>query len=189
MSSYKTQHPYDTFKKFSENWEKQINDMIHLWTNNSEFVGFAKMNANTHAKYTELFKKNQELLATQLNIPTKSDLANVSKLTIQAEEKLDLLEEQIWSLADSFKDINKEVESVVDVSREIIKATKQLKTELAKTKKQLSESTALKQELQEVKEELAMLSDIKEELAELKGLIRASTTVNKEAKELVLVGE
>ncbi|MEB1807010.1 MAG: polyhydroxyalkanoate biosynthesis repressor PhaR [Bacillaceae bacterium] len=189
MSSNRSYDPYDTFKKFSDRWEKQINDMIHLWTNNSEFVRYAKVNSDAHSRYLELLRRNQEMLATQLNIPTKTDLANVSKLALQTEEKLDLLEEQIWSLSDSFNNTNQEIESVVEISREVVKVTKQLKTELTKTKKEVTETKELKAELEELKAELAQLSDIKEELTSLKGLLQDKNQTNEQKLEPVLVGE
>ncbi|WP_078428121.1 polyhydroxyalkanoate biosynthesis repressor PhaR [Alkalihalobacterium alkalinitrilicum] len=189
MSDYKTHDPYETFKKYSVQWEKQLNEMFYLWTNNPEFVRYTKMNSDANANFLEFFRKNQEFLANQLNIPTKTDLANVSKIAIQTEEKLDLLEEQIWNLSDSFTETNKEIESIVEVSREVIKVTKQLKSELTKTKRELLNTKNLNEELQEVKEELASLNGLKEELASVKSLMETTKSPNEEIKEAVLVGE
>jgi tRNA U34 5-carboxymethylaminomethyl modifying GTPase MnmE/TrmE len=189
MSQNSSYDSYETFKKLSEHWEKQANDIIHLWTNNKEFVKFTNVNSHSYARYLNLFKKNQELLATQLNLPTKDDLANVSKITLQTEEKLDALEEQIWSLSDSFNETNKEIESVVEISREVVKITKQLKSELSKTKKELSNTKVLEKELKEVKEEIANMSGMKEELALLRTLLQETNLIEEDKKELALVGE
>ena len=42
MSDQRTFDPYDTFKKFSIQWEQRMNDMIHLCTNNNEFIKYAQ---------------------------------------------------------------------------------------------------------------------------------------------------
>ena len=151
MSTNRQYDPYDSFKKYSEIWEKQINDFIFLLSNNNEFVKMSKVGTDSHSRYVELLKKNQEALAGVLNIPTKNDMANVTSLTIQTEEKIDSLEEQIWCVQDSLNSQSKEIESVVEVSKEIIKLTKQLKTELVKTKKELADTKTLQSELQEIK--------------------------------------
>jgi hypothetical protein len=135
MSDQRTFDPYDTFKKFSIQWEQQMNDMIHLYTNNNDFIKYAKMSSDSDARYVEWLRKNQEMLANRLNLPTKNDLANVAKLSVQTEEKLDSLEEQIWNLSDSAARTNKEMESVV----ELVKMTKQLMTQLTETKEELAE--------------------------------------------------
>ncbi|WP_342430348.1 polyhydroxyalkanoate biosynthesis repressor PhaR [Neobacillus sp. FSL H8-0543] len=171
MSTNRPYDPYDSFKKYSELWEKQINDFIFLWTNNSEFVNMFKLGTEAHSRYLESLRKNQETLASLLNIPTKNDVANVASLTIQTEEKIEALEEQIWDLQDSVRSQSKEIESVVEVSKEIIKLTKQLKTELVKSKKEQADSSILHAELQEMKLELIKLSSFKQEFEMLKDLI------------------
>ncbi|WP_338451052.1 polyhydroxyalkanoate biosynthesis repressor PhaR [Niallia oryzisoli] len=139
MSNQRTFDPYETFKKVSIQWEQRMNDMIHLCTNNNDFIKYAKMSSDSNAGYVEWLRKSQEMLANQLNMPTKNDLANVAKLSIQTQEKLDSLEEQIWNLSDSVARTNKEMESVVEVLHEVIKMTKQLKTQQEETKEELAE--------------------------------------------------
>jgi polyhydroxyalkanoic acid synthase PhaR subunit len=168
MADQRTLDPYESFKNFSDQWEKQVNDMINLSTNNQEFIGFSKAASELQGRYLKMFQKNQELLAAQLNLPTKKDLANVAKLSIQTEEKIDSLEEQIWNLQESVDSTNKEINSIVEVSREIIKLTKQLKTEQMKYKKELEKASELRSELAEVKSELAEIYSLKEEIVNLK---------------------
>lgn len=171
MSTKRPHDPYDSIKKYSELWEKQINDFIYLWSNNNEFVKMSHAGSEAHSRTLEVFRKNQEALAGVLNIPTKNDLANVASLTIQTEEKIESLEDQIWNLQDSVKSQSKEIESVVEVAKEIIKLTKQLKTELVKTKKELTDSKDVQKELQEMKLELTKLNNFKDEFEILKSLI------------------
>lgn len=171
MSGKKPYDPFESFHKLSTLWEKQINDFIYLLTDNKDFVKMSKFSTEINSRYLEELKKNQEALASVLNLPTKNDVSNVAVLTIQAEEKMEALEEQIWDLQDSMKSQSKEIESVVEISKEIIKLTKQLKTELVKTKKEQTETKELHAELQEMKFELMKLTSIKDEFESLKGLI------------------
>lgn len=183
MSDNKNFDPYESLHKLSLLWEKQINDFIFLWTNNNEFVKMSNLGTELHARYLEVLKRNQEALAGVLNMPTKSDVANVANLTIQAEEKIEALEEQIWDLQDSVKLQTKDIASVVEVSKEIIKLTKQLKTELVKTKKELADTKALHTELQEMKFELMKLADFKMEFDAFKNSMKQD-----KATELELTG-
>ena len=168
MAGQRPFDPYEPFKKFSEQWEKQANEMIHSWTNTREFVEFSKVSSDIQSRYLEMFKKNQELLANQFHLPTKNDVANVAKLSIQTEEKLDSLEEQIWDLQASLDTSIKGIHSLVEVTREISKQTKQLKTEQVKYKKELEKVSELYFEIQEIKSELAQGFALKEEIAALK---------------------
>ena len=183
MSDKKNYDPYESLHKFSLVWEKQINDFIFLLNNNKDFVKMSDRGTDLHSRYLETFKKNQEALASVLNLPTKNDVTNVANLTLQAEEKMETLEEQIWDLQDSVKSQNKEIESVVEVSKEIIKLTKQLKTELVKTKKELADTKGLHAELQELKFELLKLNDFKQEFETIKELIK-----EEKSSEPVLTG-
>jgi predicted RNase H-like nuclease (RuvC/YqgF family) len=180
MSGKKPYDPFESFHKLSLLWEKQINDFIFLWTDNKDFVKMSNVGTEINSRYLESFKKNQEALANILNLPTKNDIANVATLTVQAEEKIEALEEQIWDLQDSMKSQNKEIESVVEISKEIIKLTKQLKTELVKTKKEQIDTKELHAELQEMKFELMKLTNFKEEFESLKGLIEKDKVAERE---------
>ncbi|MEH7075275.1 polyhydroxyalkanoate biosynthesis repressor PhaR [Neobacillus drentensis] len=180
MSGKNPYDPFESFHKLSLLWEKQINDFIYLWADNKDFVKLSNVGTEINSRYLDAFKKNQEALASVLNLPTKNDVANVASLTIQAEEKIEALEEQIWGLQDSMKTQSKEIETVVEVSKEIIKLTKQLKTELVKTKKEQVDTKVLHAELQEMKFELMKLTNFKEEFESLKGLIEKDKSVERE---------
>jgi predicted RNase H-like nuclease (RuvC/YqgF family) len=180
MSGEKPYDPYESLHKLSLLWEKQINDFIYLLTDNKDFVKMSKFGTGINSRFLEELKKNHEALAGVLNLPTKNDVSNVANLTIQAEEKIEALEEQIWELQDSMKTQSKEIESVVEISKEIIKLTKQLKTELVKTKKEQTDIKELHAELQEMKFEIMKLTNFKEEFETLKGLILKDTSTKQE---------
>ncbi|WP_026566198.1 poly(R)-hydroxyalkanoic acid synthase subunit PhaR [Bacillus sp. UNC41MFS5] len=177
MSDKETYDPFESFYKLSLLWEKYINDFIYHWTDNKDFIKMSNTGTEINSRYLEALKKNQETLASVLNLPTKNDIANVVTLTVQAEEKIEALEGQIWGLQDSMKSQTREIESVVEISKEIIKLTKQLKTELVKTKKEQIETKELKAELQEMKFELMKLTNFKEEFESLKGLLEKDKEV------------
>jgi uncharacterized protein YdaT len=162
---------YAALTKFNEVWEKQLNIYLSLLSNNTELDQLSKKGIDSQARTIELFRKNQEVFASILNIPTKSDLAKLANRENQTEEKLDALEEQLWSLNETVTTTSKDIESVIDVSKEIIKLTKQLKTELTRTKKQLAETKDLQNDLVEMKQELIQLNTFKEEFEMLKTLI------------------
>lgn len=173
--------PYQSFRQMSELWEQQMNTLFQTATNNAEFVNFAKAGLESHAKYMEQLRKNQELMASFMNIPTKSDLKNVAKLTIQAEEKIDALEEQIWNLQDSFKAINQEN---MGLFSELVKVTKQVKTELARNAKELGETKKMKVELEALRSDLAAANDLRAEIRELRTELAEANAVQAEVQEL-----
>lgn len=171
MPSQGLQNGYDVLNKMTELWEKQLNLYLTTIKNNGEIETFAKTSMDSQTKSLQLLRKNQELFASMLNIPTKSDLMKLVNRENQTEEKLDSLEEQLWGLSEAVQSTNKDIESVIDVSKEIIKLTKQLKSELTKTKKQLAETKDLQSDLVEMKKELIQLNTFKEEFEMLKTLI------------------
>ncbi|WP_053361619.1 hypothetical protein [Bacillus sp. FJAT-27251] len=173
--------PYQSFRQMSELWEQQMNTLFQTATNNAEFVNFAKAGLESHAKYMEQLRKNQELMASVMNIPTKSDLKNVARLTIQAEEKIDALEEQIWNLQDSFKAVNQEN---MGLFSELVKVTKQMKTELARNAKELGETKKMKAELEALRNDLAAANDLRAEIRELRTALAEANAVQAEVQEL-----
>jgi polyhydroxyalkanoic acid synthase PhaR subunit len=185
MADQTTFDPYGIFKGFYDQWEKQTNEMIHLWTNNREFVALSKVGSETQVRYQEIFKKNLEFLANQLNLPTKKDVANLAKLSIQTEEKLDSLEEQMWKIQDSMDASYKEMKNLADVSSEIIKHIKQLKTEQIRSNKELEKIKVLRSDLQEMKSELAELTSLKEEIVLLKKSVGENIDKHPEREQTV----
>jgi hypothetical protein len=172
MSKYQSYDPYERFRRMSEMWEKQLNGLLYMATDNNEFVRLLKVGTESHARYMELLRKNQAFMAGVMNIPTKKDVANVAKLSLQTEEKIDILEEQIWNLQDSLGSLNKEN---LAMFQEIVNIVKQMKTELQKVGQEMAESHILKEDLQELRQEITAL----------KNLVQKEKVKDKE-KELVL---
>ena len=165
MNKQKTFDPYNEFTKLSTQWEKELNDMFRLNSNNEGFLRFAIASSDSDTLYKEYFNKYQEIISSQLNLSTKNDVANIAALSVQTEEKIDSLEEQIWKLQHSVQSTNKEIEAIEDVAQEIVKLTKQLKSDVSKTKVESSDTKVLRKELQEMKKELEGIHQLKEELS------------------------
>ncbi|MDR7076526.1 hypothetical protein J2Y03_001529 [Neobacillus niacini] len=172
MSKEKMFDPYEGFIQISEMWEKQINGLLYLAADNNEFVRLANKGLGVHSRYMELLRKNQELMAGIMNIPTKRDVANVANLSIQAEGKIDILEEQIWNLQDSLGAINKEN---LELFHEMVKMVKQMQAEFQKNIHEVAEIKKMKDDLQEIRKDLVdikiiqvNLRDVREELEEIK---------------------
>ncbi|PLT33274.1 polyhydroxyalkanoate biosynthesis repressor PhaR [Bacillus sp. V5-8f] len=183
MSNDKKYDPYKGFRQLSEMWEQQMNGVLSTFTDTNEFVKASKIGMDSHSRYMELFRKNQELIASYMNLPTKKDIANVAQLSIQAEDKIDLLEEQIWEMKDEFISINKEN---MEFFEEIVKVTKQLKTELSKTAKELAETKKMNASLQKLSEGLADTKNMKAELQALREELAHTNSVQAELQELKL---
>jgi hypothetical protein len=140
MAKDKTYEPFEGFKMLSEMWEKQINGLLYMMTDNDEFVRLLNVGTESHSRYMELLRKNQELMAGIMNIPTKKDVANVAKLSVQAEGKIDILEEQIWTIKDSIGLMNKQN---LEMFQEMVNMVAQMKDEFQNMAQELANMKTL----------------------------------------------
>lgn len=86
--------------------ENHLNQLIQKRLNDKNLIHFANLSIQKHTEDLKSLRDYQELLALQLNIPTKDDVANVAKIAIQIEEKLDLLENQIFYLMEEIQSLH-----------------------------------------------------------------------------------
>jgi conjugal transfer/entry exclusion protein len=180
MTNEKTYDPFTSYRKMSEMWEKGLNDFLFKAIDKKVLIGLTKMGVDAHSRYVERLKRNHELVASYWNLPTKKDVANVAELTIQAEEKVDMIEQQIWSMQDAFAQTFKEqqtllhkvMESNQQLHGEFIKTAKGLSADVKKLRKEIGEVDKLKTNLEEMRQELAELAGIKEDLEEMKTLLK-----------------
>ncbi|MGE8077554.1 hypothetical protein [Peribacillus loiseleuriae] len=97
---------YYELKKHGTNAERKINKNIQDSLNKKEIIELASLYSNQLAPQ---IKRNQDLVETlsiALNFPTKRDIANIAKMTVQLEEKLDNLDETLASLFQQNPQIN-----------------------------------------------------------------------------------
>jgi DNA repair exonuclease SbcCD ATPase subunit len=187
MTKDKTYDPFAGFKQISEMWENQLNGLLYMMTDNNGFVRTANIGLESHSRYMELLRKNQEFLAGVMNLPTKSDVANVAKLSVQAEEKIDALEEQIWKLQDIVSSVTKEN---LDMFQEMVQVVKQIKTEFQKTTQQLADTKRMKTDLQELQQGIVEirimqvnLQELRKDLEEMKDFqVKMATNDSAESK-------
>jgi hypothetical protein len=177
MSNEKMYDPLKGFKQISDLWEQQLNGLLYKMSDNSEFVRLLKIGTDAHSRYMELLRKNQETVAGLMNIPTKSDVSNIAKLSVQAEEKIDSLEEQIWKVQDVLKSLNKEH---LDLFQEMVNMVSQMKVEIRNAVEEVSEIRKVKDDLQEIRQGLVEvkiiqvnLQEVRKELEEIKDSQRA----------------
>lgn len=85
----------DILKKHGVNLENQMNDLIREKANNKELIQLEDAVSKVLSSLVKVVGKKQDLVFSILNLPTKNDLANVGKLAIQTEEKIDRVGEQI----------------------------------------------------------------------------------------------
>jgi DNA repair exonuclease SbcCD ATPase subunit len=182
MSKDKTYDPFEGFKQISEMWEKQLNGLLYMMTDNKGFIRTANIGLDTYSRYMELLRKNQELLSGFMNVPTKGDVANVAKLTVQTEEKIDALEEQIWNLQDNVSSLNKEN---LEMFQEMVKIVQQTQIEFQKAAQELSDTKRMKTDLQELRQGIVEirilqvnLQELRDDIKEIKDLQVKMGTVN-----------
>ena len=150
-------NPYDSIKQVSEMWEKGLNGLLSQSVDNNPLIQMTKLGIEAKSRYIEVLKRNRELMANYMNLPTKNDVANAVKQTIQAEEKIDILEEQIWNLQESFalatEEQNKMLAEIIDFTKHLHSEWQKASQELANLSELKDEFEAMKKLLQEVKTE------------------------------------
>jgi predicted RNase H-like nuclease (RuvC/YqgF family) len=151
MSNDRLTNPYDSIRRVSEKWEKGINGLLFQTIDNNALIQMTKFGLEANARYIEMLKRNRELMASYWNIPTKKDVANAVKQTIQAEEKIDILEEQIWNLQDQFTSAYEEQNKLLI---EILEYTKRVESEWKKASLELAQIEELKSEFEALKKSL-----------------------------------
>ncbi|MEC1524606.1 hypothetical protein P9D43_21615 [Neobacillus niacini] len=141
-------NPYDSFRQISIMLEKGLNGLLFQSINNNPLIQVTKIGIEANSRYIELLKRNRELMANYMNLPTKNDVANAVKQTMQAEEKIDILEEQIWNLQDQFTLATQEQNKVLG---EILDFTKHIHMEWQKASQELAALTQVKSEFEQMK--------------------------------------
>ncbi|WP_096435239.1 hypothetical protein [Alteribacter populi] len=90
--------------------ESQLNKLVHQRLEDPRTIKKTRSRMQNHANSLKKLRDYTEILALQLNMPTKDDIANVTKIAIQIEEKLDDLEEKILLLAKEQEKISEDTD-------------------------------------------------------------------------------
>ncbi|OLO39332.1 hypothetical protein BTR23_09825 [Alkalihalophilus pseudofirmus] len=99
----KEQHQLEVLKSVTLKSEESLNKLIHKLLEDPEIMNLIKLGSKKHAHLIKKVREYSEMLALQLNIPTKNDVANVAQLVRQIEEKLDAIEEKLIDLMQEAK--------------------------------------------------------------------------------------
>lgn len=180
MSDEKMVDPLAGLKLVSEMWEKQLNGLLYRLTDNKEFVRTANSGLNIYSHYLEQLRKNQELIAALMNIPTKKDIANAAKISIQAEEKIDILEEELWNIQDNLSALGKENVSFL---QNVVNSINQLKSEVEKNSQELSEIKKINTDIQELRQGIVDIKIIHVNLQEMRKELEGIKYAQAEFKE------
>lgn len=92
--------------------EKHLNELIQTQLNRKEFAEYGDLGSELLARRMRSVKENVELLSLQFNFPTKNDMANLARLMVQLEEKLENIEEQLAKLSVSLEQVERRVQKL-----------------------------------------------------------------------------
>jgi hypothetical protein len=81
-------------------YEKELNTLIQERLNDNDLINSANEGLQRHLGTLRRLRKFNELVAQQLNLPTKDDVAAIARLVMQLEEKLDRMEDLLMQLLD-----------------------------------------------------------------------------------------
>ncbi|WP_409299882.1 hypothetical protein [Peribacillus sp. SCS-155] len=88
---------YDSLKKIGTKKEEELDRIIHD-INNKDFIKMASRRANNFGQKVNRMNESMETISSILNFSTKRDMANVAKMQVQLEEKIDRVEQLLRHL-------------------------------------------------------------------------------------------
>lgn len=94
---------YKGLKLLGHQKEQQLNDKIRESINTRSFIETISRNAQQQVPRINKMQEASERISIIMNYPTKTDVANVAKLIIQLEEKVDKVEEMLSILIEEEK--------------------------------------------------------------------------------------
>jgi seryl-tRNA synthetase len=110
MSENEHQEIYDDLKKIGFKLEQEINEWIKENINHEKVIVGASAAGKIYSSMLKKLHEYANFLSLHLNFPTKDDVSNTARLIIQAEEKLDNLEEQIAKVSETLESIKKKMD-------------------------------------------------------------------------------
>ncbi|MGE7603653.1 hypothetical protein ACQKL5_14360 [Peribacillus sp. NPDC097675] len=98
---------YKGLKLLGTQKEQKLNDKIREAINNRSFIESISRNSQQQVPRINKMQEASERMSIIMNYPTKKDVANVAKLVIQLEEKVDKVEELLLNLTEGKKGSNR----------------------------------------------------------------------------------
>ncbi|WP_445492361.1 hypothetical protein [Niallia sp. 03133] len=145
---------YEILKKGGGLLQFRINDFIQQQLNRTAAIHFAGSHSGSLTKKIEQVQNYVERTASIINLPTKNDLTNATKLILQSEEKIDDLDEQFYKLQTQMKEIKELLQGLSPSNS----------TTFSNFSEQEEVITALQQEIKDVKQ---TVSKQKKQLAKI----------------------
>lgn len=137
----------NAIKKAGMKVEKELNESIQNSLNKEDVLKELLSRSEATAGAMKKLQQAIETLSIPLNFPTKTDVANAAKLTVQAEEKMDLIDEKLMALTDSFEELKKSLGGSAELpdSSVILKTLSSLKQPLDQALESSSSSESAEQ--------------------------------------------
>lgn len=105
MSNNQSLDIYKILKINGYKLEAKINQSIQKQLNQETIIKQFGSNGRAAASVIKKLQKTVEALSIPLNFPTKNDVANATKINIQTEEKVDLIDEKMDILLKNFEEL------------------------------------------------------------------------------------
>ncbi|KAB7666472.1 hypothetical protein [Bacillus sp. B1-b2] len=142
---------YELLKKGGNLLQYRINDSIKKNLNQIPLVDFAKSKTGLLTKRMDQIQQYTEQATNYMNLPTKTDIANTTQLILQSEEKIDQLDNQLYSITSMLTEmkemmgsfhqqpsmsfelnakITEQEELIVSLQRELVQAKELLQTQM-----------------------------------------------------------
>lgn len=103
MSNDQNSDFYALLKKLGFQLEGQMNQFIQDGLNKEEIIKIANIGGQVLGRLLEGLQDFIEHASIPMNFPTKNDVSRVGKLVVQSEDKLDLIEEQVFEILSLLK--------------------------------------------------------------------------------------
>ncbi|WP_041808422.1 hypothetical protein [Evansella cellulosilytica] len=124
MPAKKTVNLEDFIKLPKIEVDIDLKEKLHSILDDKKKIKHLKRVMSKQKDGIRLLKELSEIIALRLNLPTKDDVANIAKISIQIEEKIDSLEEKFAILADRLQD-TPELQNLTQEIDEITEDAKQ----------------------------------------------------------------
>lgn len=112
--------PFKIWKDFYDKTESTWNDVIQESLGKESFSEGIGQTLNGYLQYQEFVKETTESYLTQLNMPSRGEVANVASLVINTENKIDHLEDQLEQISEEHtKEINSLKKTVSNLDKKL----------------------------------------------------------------------
>jgi len=132
-----TQLLFTKVKEHGKELEYQLNTNIQTAIDNVEVLTRASIISKIIAKLVHLLQQTVEILSVPLNIATKMDITDQTKMIMQLEEKVDAIEFQIGEILELLKNAGGQ-DSLPPILNDTLK---QLTTIVTNMKEEISQVT------------------------------------------------